>query len=122
MYLQDYLIESQNIAKKSPLSHKCCALLIYRGKIIAFGFNKYSQNYMSDSLENHKFMKHSIHAEEMCIINALKKYSIDVIRKSTLLVFKYTKTGQLTHSIPCKSCTDIICKYKIKRIFYASIF
>lgn len=118
--LENYFVEIQEIAKKSPMNHKCGALLIYQNKIIAFGFNKYTRNYLTSSLENHKDMKHSIHAEEMCIINALKKYSIDIIKNSTLIVFKFTKSGNLINSVPCKSCTDIICKYKIKRIFYST--
>lgn len=40
----EYTEQIQKLANKSSMKHKCGALMIYRNKIIAVGYNKHNSN------------------------------------------------------------------------------
>ena len=96
------------------------AVVVYRGKIVGRGYNKYC-------VENkNKVNRWSVHAEVDAINNALRKISPDDLRKSTLIVVRKLKglshiynDSSLTKSInikreeigysePCKHCSNFI--------------
>ena len=73
-------------AEKSTLkSANHGAIVVYRGKIVGRGYNKYC-------VENiNKVNRWSVHAEVDAINNALRKISHEDLRKSTLIVVRIMK-------------------------------
>jgi deoxycytidylate deaminase len=113
------------------------AVVVYRGKIVGRGFNKYC-------VENvNKVNRWSVHAEVDAINNALRKISQEDLRKSTLIVVRKLKDGSelkenfnnarppvmtssanyicqdIGFSAPCKHCANFISRCGIKTCFYS---
>ena len=112
------------------------AVVIYRGKIVGRGYNKYC-------VENlNKVNTWSVHAEVDAIKNALRKISPEDLRKSTLIVIRKLKENSdlkekmdnarpptltssnylcqdIGYSAPCKNCTNFIIKCGIKTCYYS---
>ena len=107
------------------------AVVVYRGKIVGRGFNKYC-------VENkNKVNRWSVHAEVDAINNALRKISHDDLRKSTLIVVRKLKEGtqinnnktlskseslvceEIGYSAPCKHCANFILRNGIKTCYYS---
>jgi deoxycytidylate deaminase len=107
------------------------AVVVYRGKIVGRGYNKYC-------VENkNKVNRWSVHAEVDAINNALRKISRDDLRKSTLIVIRKLKEGskiynqqtltkseslvceEIGYSAPCKNCTNFILRNGLKRCYYS---
>ena len=107
------------------------AVVIYRGKVVGRGYNKYC-------VENkNKVNRWSIHAEVDAINNALRKISPDDLRKSTLIVVRKLKDGtqinntqtlskaenimceDIGFSAPCKHCANFIIKNRLKACYYS---
>lgn len=125
---QTYIDEAILSAEKSILkvaNHG--AVVIYRGKIVGRGYNKYC-------VENiNKVNRWSVHAEVDAINNALRKISYEDLRKSTLIVVRKLKENseykenknenilceEIGLSAPCRHCTNFILKHGIKRCYYS---
>lgn len=107
------------------------AVVVYRGKIVGRGYNKYC-------VENkNKVNRWSVHAEVDAINNALRKISRDDLRKSTLIVVRKLKEGSKIHnqqtltkseslvceeigySAPCKRCANFILMNGIRTCYYS---
>ena len=107
------------------------AVVVYRGKIVGRGYNKYC-------VENkNKVNRWSVHAEVDAINNALRKISADDLRKSTLIVIRKLKEGSQIHnkqtltkseslvckeigySAPCKHCANFILKNGLRTCYYS---
>ena len=127
-------------AEKSTLkSANHGAIVVYRGKIVGRGYNKYC-------VENiNKVNRWSVHAEVDAINNALRKISHEDLRKSTLIVvrimknldetsgskskdnYKAPKLSDTNSSIceeiglsaPCKHCANFIKRSGIKTCFFS---
>ena len=84
-------------AEKSTLkSANHGAIVVYRGKIVGRGYNKYC-------VENvNKVNRWSVHAEVDAINNALRKISHEDLRKSTLIVVR--KMKNLDENENCREC------------------
>ena len=105
------------------------AIIVYRGKIVGRGYNKYISEKNSNNW--------SIHAEVDAINNALRKISRDDLTKSTLIVVRKLKDNSIIqnnktltcsesikysnigYSAPCKNCTNYIIKNGIKTCYYS---
>lgn len=112
------------------------AIVIFRGRIVGHGYNKYC-------VENiNKINRWSVHAEVDAIKNALRKISYEDLRKSTLIVVRKLKENaeskeninnrppiktvssndmchEIGYSQPCKHCMNYIKRCKIKTCFYS---
>ena len=89
---RDYIEEALLNAEKSILkvaNHG--AIVVFRGKIVGHGYNKYC-------VKNEKINKWSIHAEVDAINNALRKISLENLRKSTLIVVRRMKENKNNES------------------------
>lgn len=101
-----------NLANKSPMTHKHAAVLINKNKIIGEGYNK-SFSYLVNSF--------SIHAEVMCIKNALKKYKNLNLLNLELYVIRISYQNNICYlrqSKPCQNCSNTIINYNIKTVYY----
>ena len=110
-FLQQVMIEA---AKSPNYSFHHGAIIILRGKIISRGYNKYCVPSVN------KINPWSVHAEVAAINNALHKVSTDELRKSTLVVIRLTREGNISNSYPCENCQRYIKMHKIKTVFYST--
>ena len=131
-----FVNEAITYAEKSEMmSQHHGAVVIYRGKIVGRGYNKYC-------VENiNKVNRWSVHAEVDAINNALRKISHEDLRKSTLIVVRKLKENseykenkrenknknenenilceEIGLSAPCRHCANFILKNGIKRCYYS---
>ncbi len=98
---------AKNVSKLSQHpTHKLGAVLVVKGKPISVGHNQY---------KTHPEAKYTgLHAE----IQALKSSGKDIIRGSTMFVYREKKDGSLGLSKPCKDCMKELKKFGIKWICY----
>lgn len=123
-----FVNEAITYAEKSEMmSQHHGAVVIYRGKIVGRGYNKYYQS------RTYKSTPYSVHAEVDAINNALRKISYDDLRKSTLIVVRKIKIMNESDienksnnycqetglSAPCPNCAKFIMKHGIKTCFYS---
>ncbi len=109
---QLFLSKAAELALKSNMLQKHGAVIVYKNKIIAEGYNEIC-NYMNDN--------YSIHAEVSAISKLfynkklLELCDIYVVRVATI-----TFDNCLKNSKPCKKCTKFILKYNLKNIYYST--
>jgi deoxycytidylate deaminase len=120
-YLDDYSAKSCNerqkyyldiaakIALSSPMLQKHGAIIVYKNKIIASGFNYYFANY-------------SIHAE-VSAIKSIKGKLKSHLSECELYVVRIGPSkfnNPLKYSRPCCHCQNTILKNNIKKAFYST--
>ncbi len=109
---QLFLNKCAKIAEKSQMQQKHGAVIVYKNKIIATGYN-YICSYMNKN--------YSIHAEVSAISQVfynkklLEECDIYVVRIASPL-FNYC----LKNSKPCKNCSCFIKKYNLRNIYYST--
>jgi deoxycytidylate deaminase len=102
------------------------AVVIYRGKIVGRGCNKYC------SPSVNKVNTWSVHAEVDAINNALRKISYEDLRKSTLIVVRKLKDNgeyskhprsdicqEIGNSEPCRHCANYIRRHNIRSCYFS---
>lgn len=128
-----FIDEAISYAEKSEIwAQHHGAVVIFRGKVVGHGYNKYS-------VENiNKVNRYSVHAEVDAINNALRKISQEDLKKSTLIVVRKLKSSskmdedshtisksnnnvcqEIGLSAPCKHCANFIRRSGIKTCFYS---
>jgi deoxycytidylate deaminase len=109
-----YILEASKSATKSLVpvaSHG--AIVIYRGKIVGRGFNKFCVPSVN------RVNPWSIHAEVDAIHDALRKIPKDYLRKSILVVVRVNKDGETMNSYPCENCRNYISQMGIRIAYYS---
>lgn len=109
---QDFLDSANKIALNSTMLHKHGAIIVYKNKIIAEGFN-YRCNYLSK--------EYSIHAEIAALNNVKGKYK-KILNECTMYVVRNAMNfdNVLKYSKPCDNCKKAILKYNLKKIYYST--
>ena len=104
---QTFINEAILSAEKSTLkSANHGAIVVYRGKIVGRGYNKYC-------VENvNKVNRWSVHAEVDAINNALRKISHEDLRKSTLIVVRKMKNLDFKENESISLSTETITSKK----------
>lgn len=108
-----YIDEAKRIANNSEVlcsSHG--AIVIHRGKIIGRGCNKYC-------IKDKVTKKFSIHAEVSAIQDALRRSSLDDLKKSTLVIVRVNNNNETLNSFPCENCRRYIEEKGIKCVYYS---
>lgn len=109
---QVYLDKAIEVAKYSTMQQKHGAVIVYKNKIIACGFN-----HITNSL-NDNF---SIHAEVDVISKLFKqKQILDECDIYVVRIATNRFNNCLKMSKPCEKCTNFINKYNIRRIYYST--
>ena len=107
-----FLSMAAKIAEKSTMLQKHGAIIVYKNKIIASGYN-YRCSYMNTNF--------SIHAEIAAITNLF--HNKKVLPYCDIYVVRIapdTYDKCLINSKPCLSCTNFIVKYNLKNIYYST--
>ncbi len=103
--------EAFNQALRSDMNFNHGSVVIYRGKIIGKGFNRYINSDYCDKV--------SLHAEVSAINDALKRVSAEELKKCKLIVIRINKEGDCLNSRPCCKCQEYINKFCIKKVFHS---
>lgn len=104
-----HIQEAIDQALKSEMYMNHGAVLIYRGKIVGKGCNKYINS-------NNKW---SMHAEETAIKSALNKLTTDKLKCCTMVIVRVNNSGECVNSYPCLKCRKLIDDYSIKKVIYS---
>ncbi len=123
MYKKRFNLQTTDVSKcmcheNTTFYHMACCFEKEGGKILSFG-----QNYFPLYSENYKSPTCSVHAERDAI-NKLPK--IRRKKKINMLVLRFTKSKQLTMSMPCKKCVDNMHRlfpkkgYIVQNIYYSN--
>jgi len=109
---QLFLCEAAEIAKLSNMNQKHGAIVVYKNKIIASGYN-YTCNHLND--------KYSIHAEVSAISQMF--YNKKLLELCDIYVVRISPAFDcLRNSKPCKTCSNFIKKYNLKNIYYSTSY
>jgi tRNA(Arg) A34 adenosine deaminase TadA len=109
---REFLDIAKKESLKSEMKHKHGACIVYKNKIIASGYNY--------NVEGGTY-GYSIHAELSAIQDLFKKYSKysrNILKDCIMYVIRIDKFNKLTLSKPCKCCTNMIYKYKLKKVYW----
>lgn len=101
-------LNKNNCCENTSFYHIACCFS--GGRIISFG-----QNHFPPSTDHYKTPMSSIHAERDAV-NKLPK--IRKKKKVSMLVLRFTKTGNLTMSQPCNKCINNMCTLFPKKGYY----
>lgn len=111
--LTDTLI---NIAQKSNVNQKHSAALIKNGKILNYGYNKYTSF----------ATKSTIHAEMDALLTLIalkKKFKKHHLLNMDIIIIRISsKNHILKNSRPCNDCIDNLRKYNIRKVYYSNDF
>ena len=109
---RDFLQIAAKIAEKSPMyPHKHGAIIVYKDKIIASGYNYYMGDF-------------SIHAE-VAAISRIKRKQKHILRDCDIYVVRIGPkrlNNPLKYSRPCPNCQDTIIKNNIKNAYYSTSY
>lgn len=102
------------------------AAIVLKNKVIAFGQNKNKTHpFQAEYAKRPEALY--LHAENDAIKNALKRVSVDDLRKATLYVARAKKIGTTGRgpfvyglAKPCKGCMGAIGTYELKRVVYTT--
>ena len=109
---QLFLSQASEIAIKSNMLQKHGAVIVYKNKIIASGYNQIC-SYMNNN--------YSIHAEVSAISKLFyNKKLLELCDIYVVRIASATFDNCLKNSKPCKSCTNFINKYNLKNIYYST--
>tara|TARA_B100000427_G_C15244487_1_gene479352 strand:+ start:139 stop:477 length:339 start_codon:yes stop_codon:yes gene_type:complete len=109
----DFIEEATRIAESSSVicaSHG--AVVIYRGKIIGRGCNKYC-------LRDKKRKIFSIHAEVSAVQDALRRINLDELKKTKIIIVRINNDGEIKDSFPCEKCRKYLIDHGIRNIYYS---
>jgi deoxycytidylate deaminase len=106
-----FLSIAAKIAEKSTMQQKHGAVIVYKNKIIASGFN-YNCSHMNNN--------YSIHAEVAAISQLF--YNKALLEFCDIYVVRIAPAYDncLKNSKPCKNCTKFINKYKLRNTYYST--
>jgi deoxycytidylate deaminase len=109
---QIFLDKAAEIAKYSTMQQKHGAVVVYKNKIVGYGFN-YMVNHLNDN--------NSIHAEVAAISQVFKNKTI--LGECDIYVVRIGPprfNNCLKLSKPCEKCTKFINKYNIRCTYYSN--
>ena len=111
---QLFLQEAAEIALKSNMQQKHGAVIVYKNKIIATGYNEIC-DYMNNNF--------SIHAEVSAISKMFyNKKLLELCDIYVVRIASITFDNCLKNSKPCRNCTNFIKKYNLRNIYYSTSY
>lgn len=104
-----YFQLAKKTSKNSKYKHQIGAIITYKGKVVAKGFNSIKTHPRASNPWN------LLHAETSAIINSKREDFTDC----SIYVYRETKTGKLGTSKPCKYCYNLLKILNFKEIYYS---
>ena len=117
-----------NEANKSYIRFRHGAVIIYRGRIVAKGYNK--QKSVRNILKHHKIFNgnKSVHAEIDAIFDLVKNgFNVNILKYCTMIVVRLPGSGYIDikntseclYSKPCQKCSKILIKLGLNKIYHS---
>lgn len=106
--------------KERVANARIVAALVYKGKIISYGFNQNRTSWVQRRFKKNPHA-HFLHAEVDAVKNAMKVIDADTISKSTLIIARAKSvSGKEEYGLakPCDGCQSCIDWFNIKRVYY----
>lgn len=88
-------------------SSKHAACIIRKGELLSIGHNQLKTHPMMLRFSGNTNKVH-LHAEIHAILNAIRKYGVDILDGSDLYVLRLGKRNQIAYSKPCETCQKAI--------------
>lgn len=108
----NHLSKAREQALKSSCEQRVGSVITLKDKIIAMGHNKQKTHPKAPNAFKH------IHGEFDAIMKAPK----ELLKGSSIYVYRITKGNNQGLSKPCKTCFDFIKKCGIKKVYYSTEF
>jgi deoxycytidylate deaminase len=104
-------------AEKSTYKQRVGAVLVKGNRVLATGYNQ---------LRGHRSLQsahwdNALHAEMHCILQALKRVSIEDIAGSTMFVSRIKRDGSTGPALPCADCFSVLQKFRVRRIIFTNV-
>lgn len=103
-------------------SAKLAASIVLNNKIVSIGVNSYKTHPFQKKYGKND-MAICIHSEIAAIGKALKRISIDELRRATLYIARVKQIDQSSQwglARPCKGCQRAIAAFDIKKVYYTT--
>jgi tRNA(Arg) A34 adenosine deaminase TadA len=117
---QKILRDLISVAAVTPkvANYRLAAAIVDKGQIVSLGQSSYKTSPFQKkyAADEHKIF---LHAEIAAIKKALRFYSVDMLRGTTLIVCRVKKNG-LGNSKPCIGCQRAIAEFGIKKVIYTT--
>ena len=122
-YYMDLAV-AQALSAERVAGAKVGAVLVIKKRVISFGVNKRKTHPFQKAHAKNKDAI-DLHAENDAIVNALRHFDVDELKRATLYVArvkKPTARSQFTWGLakPCSGCQKAIAAMGIKRVFYTT--
>jgi len=101
---EEIIARYRSISINTNKRYNLVALLIKSKKVICYGFNDYTRNYIDGKAVS------AVHAEYNCCRRVPKI-------KHTLLVLRFGKCGELRDSRPCSKCKAMLISKGMRHIY-----
>lgn len=101
-------------------NHRLAAAIVYKNRIISYGFNSYKSSLFQRKFSSRK-ERVFLHAETSAIKNALRFVDPDFLGKCKLLVCRASMRNrklQWAMAKPCSGCEKAISTFGIKKVYY----
>lgn len=108
--------------KERVSNAKITAAIVYKGRVIAYGYNQYRTSWVQRRFKRNEHSHYS-HAETDAVKNALKCTDIDTISKSTLIIVRAKEVNGKNvfgNAKPCSGCQECIKWMGIKKVIYTT--
>ena len=103
---------------------RLAACLVYKNQIVAMGINKKKTHPFQQQYSKNEDAIY-LHAENDCIVNALRTLSSVDLKKCSLYIMRIKKSDQKAKKYisglakPCCGCQRAIAQFDIKNVYYS---
>ena len=104
-------------------NYRLTSAIVYKNSIISFGANSYKTDPFQARWSKNDHAIH-LHAEVNAIKNAIKRGSVDILKRSTLYIARVRSINGTGYEIamakPCIGCRRCIAELGIKNVVYTT--
>ena len=107
-------------AAQSPVFRsKHAAGLVYRGRLLAVGFNRPKTHPKAAQYSKHEEAIY-LHAELDCLLRGVQRYGLQKVSRCTMFVARVLQNGSLGSSCPCEGCERALRTFNVKKVWYTT--
>jgi len=113
------------VAVEPVANARLAAALVYKNEIVSFGINKKKTHPFQAKYGKNKDSIF-LHAENDCIMNALRIISVDQLSKCSLYICRVKYSNNVERKFvyglakPCPGCARAIANFNIRNVIYSS--
>jgi len=112
---KDLKLIAENVPKVA--NAQIAAAIVYKRQLISVGFNQKKTHPFQKTFSKNPDAIY-LHAETSAIYNALKKVSVEELKKCSLYIFRIKSDGSTGLAKPCVGCMKCITTFDLKAVYY----